>query len=192
MKHRLLLPPLRDEELSPFPIRVESDRQNESQVSDNWPVYGLPGAKPRQPGDGRKTGSAAGGFPAAATLTLLVSDDDYLRSLIRSFLEHAGFAVVSCGAVTRAAVVFRGEPAIGLLILDAHEMDEPAIDPALDFTRQRAGLPVLVLLAPGGGAAKLDSIARRGWMFLGKPFLVSDLLGLVSRAFELRPFTSRP
>src|SRR6185437_1041004 len=53
---------------------------------------------------------------------LIVSADDYLRSTMRSFLEHVGFTALACIDVRRAAQIFFGGSAVDLLLVDAHTL----------------------------------------------------------------------
>jgi len=114
---------------------------------------------------------------------LLVDDDPDLRSLTRTFLEHEGYTVVSCGDADRALQIFRKVPPnatpIDLLITDYYMPQRTGMDLALELKKLDAKLPVLLI---SGGLISPESTQRlhtEGWRFLRKPFAVPDLLSAV-------------
>jgi CheY-like chemotaxis protein len=119
-----------------------------------------------------------------AARILLVSADEKLRSLMRSFLEHAGFEVVICGDAARSADALSTGLETDLLVVDLHLLGTCGLELALSATARRPGLLVVALLGPDAGTDLVRSLEQRGWRFLVKPFQVPDLLGMVSSAVD--------
>lgn len=135
---------------------------------------------------------------ASSKSVLIVSADDYLRSTMRSFLEHVGFTALACIDVRRAAQIFFGGSAVDLLLVDAHTLGADGVALAGQCSGGRPNLPVIVLSGPG---PKHDSDAAgtpaaepgfservpfRAWRMLRKPVLLPVLLGIIRKALEPR------
>ena len=119
--------------------------------------------------------------PAPPRTILLVDDDADTRSLTRTFLEHEGYKVLTCGDVTRAVQVFHTAAFVDLLITDFYLPHTTGMDLARDLKIERNDLPVLLI---SGGLVGLDHLAQlrdQGWHFLGKPFALPELLATVHR-----------
>lgn len=113
---------------------------------------------------------------------LVVSHETELRSLLRSYLEHVGFGVASCGDVWRALQAI--DAGVDLLLVDLQTLaDMPAA--ADELATRCAALPVIALFMPGSPEADRRQFQERGWMLLPKPILLPQLLGSVHRVFEL-------
>jgi CheY-like chemotaxis protein len=134
----------------------------------------------------RSSQSGDSGAETAARI-LLVSADEELRSLMRSFLEHAGFDVAICGDAARSADAFSTGLEPDLLVVDLHMLGTCGLELALSATARRPGLLVVALLGPDARADLVRSVEERGWRFLVKPFQVPELLGMVSSAVDSLP-----
>jgi two-component system chemotaxis response regulator CheY len=114
---------------------------------------------------------------------LLVDDDPDLRSLTRTFLEHEGYAVVSCGDADRASHIFSNASPnaapIDLLITDYYMPRRTGIDLAVELKQLDATLPVLLISGGVIGPESTQRLQEEGWSFLRKPFAVPDLLSAV-------------
>jgi two-component system chemotaxis response regulator CheY len=114
---------------------------------------------------------------------LLVDDDPDIRSLTRTFLEHEGYRVHSCGDPRRAGQVFyaalQNDSDIDLLITDFYMPDQSGIELAREFKQSKPELPVLLVSGGFLGADYLEQLRNEGWHFLGKPFALPDLLTAV-------------
>jgi CheY-like chemotaxis protein len=115
---------------------------------------------------------------------LVVDDDTSIRSFVEMALDSVGYVVSTAGNGAEALAVtdeFRPD----LILLD---MRMPVMD-GWTFAkkyRQQAGphAPIVVITAATDAGQRAAEIEADG--FLGKPFDLDDLLGLVSR------HTSRP
>jgi len=133
---------------------------------------------------------------ASSKSVLIVSADDYLRSTMRSFLEHVGLTALACIDVRRAAHIFFGGSAVDLLLVDAHTLGADGVALAGQCSGGRPNLPVIVLSGPGpkpgsDAAGTLDAEPGfselgpfRAWRMLRKPILLPVLLGIIRKALE--------
>ena len=126
------------------------------------------------------------GLPTAEVKSktiLLVDDDPDLRSLTRTFLEHEGYAVVSCGDADRASHIFSNASPnaapIDLLIADYYMPKRTGIDLALELKQVNAELAVLLISGGFIGPESTECLRNEGWSFLRKPFAIHDLLSAV-------------
>lgn len=120
--------------------------------------------------------------PSPRTI-LLVDDDADIRSLTRTFLEHEGYCVHSCGNPARASQIFRNSletsSHIDLLITDFYMTEQSGMELAQELKQLRHELPVLLISGGLMRAEQLERLRTEGWSFLGKPFALPDLLGAV-------------
>ncbi len=116
---------------------------------------------------------------------LLADDDPDIRSLTRTFLEHAGFRVYSTGDAVRAAQIFRKTEKIDLLITDQFMPGRSGMELALELKALRRDLPVLMISGGVLEAAEREQLRTEGWRFLAKPFSLPSLLNAVHEI--LRP-----
>ncbi|MEO6802851.1 MAG: response regulator [Granulicella sp.] len=111
---------------------------------------------------------------------LLVDDDPDIRSLTRTFLEHEGYCVHSCGDPKRAAQVFhaalQSSGGIDLLITDFYMPDQSGMELACELKTSLPELPVLLVSGGFFSAAQLQQLRSEGWHFLSKPFSLPDFL----------------
>jgi CheY-like chemotaxis protein len=91
---------------------------------------------------------------------LVVEDERKLRDLIRSYLERAGFTVLSAGSGAEAITMAAAGP--DLVVLDLGLPDVPGETVAWEL-RATAATPDRKLPPPGGQQpAALGSVAARG------------------------------
>lgn len=133
--------------------------------------------------------SEAGATEETPTATVLfVSDDDYLRSTMRAYLEHVGFLVRSCADAARVPELFFRAPgagsAVDLLLIDVQALGATGLLLAAELTCFEPDLPVVVIAAPGMDERDLGGITRRGWKMLNKPVLLPQLLGVIRSSLE--------
>ena len=128
-----------------------------------------------------RTGSGPLAERARKTI-LLVSDESDLRALLRSFLEHVGFAVVSCGDLARAMQAM--EAGVDLMLIDLQTLAESpwAITELTDYCE---GVHVIALYAAATSETLRRECLECGWRLLPKPILLPQLLGSVHSAFDL-------
>jgi DNA-binding NtrC family response regulator len=120
--------------------------------------------------------------PSRKTI-LLVDDDPDIRSLTRTFLDHEGYRVHSCGDTQRAKQIFSnavGSSAhIDLVITDLYMPDQSGMELALELKSQHREIPVLLISGGFVGAEHREQLREEGWHFLSKPFGLPDLLTAV-------------
>ena len=110
---------------------------------------------------------------------LVVDDDTSIRSFVEMALDSVGYVVSTAGNGAEAlAVTEQFQP--DLILLD---MRMPVMDgwTFAEKYRQQAGqhAPIVVITAATDAGQRAAEIEADG--FLGKPFDLDDLLGLVSR-----------
>ncbi|NYF80418.1 response regulator [Granulicella arctica] len=118
-------------------------------------------------------------YPLSPKTILFVDDDEDIRALTKTFLEHEGYSVFCCGDAERAGHVFRSASRIDLLITDFYMPKTSGMDLALELRQQNPRLPILLI---SGGFVWGDNLKRllgEGWRFLGKPFALPELLATV-------------
>lgn len=123
---------------------------------------------------------------------LFLSDDDYFRSMMRAYLEHMGFRVLSCAKSRFTSEIFLRGPRVNLLLIDMHALGTSAVLLASEITDADPSLPVIFICEPNCAQDTLDAIARRGWEFLTKPLLLPELLGLIRKALDQQPSSGLP
>jgi DNA-binding response OmpR family regulator len=109
---------------------------------------------------------------------LVVEDDDFVRRVVQTFLEKAGYAVISATDGRAGLALFeQTRGSITLLLTDVSMPHMNGLDLAdrvleLDWT-----LPVLFM---SGTSAHAD----RGYGCLRKPFVISELIAKVGAALK--------
>jgi DNA-binding response OmpR family regulator len=121
---------------------------------------------------------AAGGHYDLAVKTILVVDDEpEIVRLVRDYLEHSGFAVVTA-ADGAAALQLARTRRPDLVVLD---LGLPGLD-GLDVTRElrRSGaVPIVMLTARGDESDKLVGLELGADDYLTKPFSPKELVARV-------------
>ncbi|WP_158944846.1 response regulator [Granulicella sp. S190] len=112
---------------------------------------------------------------------LLVDDDQDIRSLTRTFLEHEGYAVFSSGEAGRAVQIFRSVPEIDLLVTDLYMPGRSGMELAQELKALRSDLPVLMISGGMVDGVQKTRLEEEGWSFLAKPFRLTELLSTVHR-----------
>jgi CheY-like chemotaxis protein len=131
-------------------------------------------------------GLEIGGDSAYETV-LFVSNDDYFRSMMRAYLEHVGYNVLSCAEPGQALPrLFRGA-GFHLALIDMHALGAAAaMLMAGELTESRADLPVILIAGPNAEQEILLQVEQRGWKCLNKPLLLPELLEIIHRALGPR------
>ena len=112
--------------------------------------------------------------PGAAGPILVVDDDAKIVSLVRAYLERAGFSVVAARdgvEALRAVEIHR--PRLVVLDLMLPELDGLAVMRAL---AQLSRPPILMLSARGSTADRVTGIAEGADDYLPKPFSPAELV----------------
>ena len=105
---------------------------------------------------------------------LVVDDDPKIVTLVRTYLEREGFAVVTAGD-GRAALTAVGESKPQLIVLDIMlpELDGLAL---MRILRERSEVPIILLSARGSTADRVYGIHEGADDYLVKPFSPAELV----------------
>jgi two-component system, cell cycle sensor histidine kinase and response regulator CckA len=111
--------------------------------------------------------------------TILVADDDYeIRALIRMFLEHAGYTVVTADDGEEGLRVYKKhQPSIALLLTDVRMPKMNGVDLADRVLQLDSHLPVLFMSGDAPGL-NLRSLC------LAKPFNSADLAAGIAQVLH--------
>jgi DNA-binding response OmpR family regulator len=105
---------------------------------------------------------------------LLVEDERQLRELVRSYLERAGFMVLSTGSGAEAISLF-GSAAPDLVVLDLGLPDVPGEAVAREV-RAAGSTPVLMLTAKSSGEDRIAGLELGADDYVTKPFSPRELV----------------
>jgi DNA-binding response OmpR family regulator len=109
-----------------------------------------------------------------AATVLLVEDERKLRDLVRSYLERAGFMVLSTGSGAEAlSLAASGSP--DLLILDLGLPDVPGETVARDV-REAGNIPILMLTAKSDEEDRVRGLELGSDDYVTKPFSPRELV----------------
>ena len=128
----------------------------------------------------------------AATI-LLVEDERKLRDLVRSYLEQAGFAVLSTSSGAEAMILAASAPP-DLLVLDLGLPDVPGEAVAREL-RAAGSVPILMLTAQAGEEDRIAGLEFGADDYVTKPFspreLVLRVQAILRRGARRRPGTGQ-
>jgi DNA-binding response OmpR family regulator len=105
---------------------------------------------------------------------LLVEDERQLRDLVRSYLERAGFMVLSTGSGAEAISMF-GSSAPDLVVLDLGLPDVPGETVASEV-RAAGTTPILMLTAKSGAEDRIAGLELGADDYVTKPFSPRELV----------------
>jgi DNA-binding response OmpR family regulator len=105
---------------------------------------------------------------------LLVEDERQLRDLVRSYLERAGFMVLSTGSGAEAITMF-GSAAPDLVVLDLGLPDVPGVAVAREV-RSAGATPILMLTARSGEEDRIAGLELGADDYVTKPFSPRELV----------------
>lgn len=115
---------------------------------------------------------------------LLLSNDDYLRPMIRAYLEHVGFAVISCTDALRASSIASNTEHLGLMLIDLDSSGAEALQVAFELQTVREGMPAVILSASGLTNDETDILDRHAWKLLRKPLQLPELLAVIRQILD--------
>ncbi len=105
---------------------------------------------------------------------LLVEDERKLRDFVRSYLERAGFAVLSTGSGAEA-ITMAAEAAPDLVVLDLGLPDVPGETVAREL-RATAATPILMLTAKSAEEDRIRGLELGADDYVTKPFSPRELV----------------
>jgi DNA-binding response OmpR family regulator len=109
-----------------------------------------------------------------AATVLLVEDERKLRELVRSYLERAGFTVLSTGSGAEA-IMLAGSASPDLVVLDLGLPDVPGEAVAREV-RAEAATPVLILTARSSEEDRIRGLELGADDYVTKPFSPRELV----------------
>jgi DNA-binding response OmpR family regulator len=109
-----------------------------------------------------------------AATVLLVEDERKLRDLVRTYLERAGFTVLSTGSGAEA-LTLAGSASPDLVVLDLGLPDIPGETVAREL-RATGGVPVLMLTAKSGEEDRIRGLELGADDYVTKPFSPRELV----------------
>ena len=109
---------------------------------------------------------------------LVADDEELIRTLVRDFLENAGYEVLEASNGQEAVDLFESTPGIQVVILD---MMMPVLDGegALKAIRKRSGVPVILLTARSEEQDEIDGLLMGADEYVTKPFSPRTLVARV-------------
>ena len=111
---------------------------------------------------------------------LLLSEDEPLRLMLRGYLEHVGYMVLSCKAAPNVFPILGGRHRVDLLVVDGSRLGGSLPDLAEKLTSDYPHLPVISI----HGAAEEDNAEQHGWKALHKPLALPDVLCSIRDAID--------
>jgi DNA-binding response OmpR family regulator len=109
-----------------------------------------------------------------AATVLVVEDERKLRDLIRSYLERAGFTVLSTGSGAEA-ITMAAAAAPDLLVLDLGLPDVAGETVAREL-RETSAIPILMLTAKAGEEDRIHGLELGADDYVTKPFSPRELV----------------
>jgi len=109
-----------------------------------------------------------------APTVLLVEDERKLRDFVRSYLERAGFAVLSTGSGAEA-ITMAAEASPDLVVLDLGLPDVPGETVAREL-RAAAATPILMLTAKSAEEDRIRGLELGADDYVTKPFSPRELV----------------
>ena len=113
-----------------------------------------------------------------AATVLLVEDERKLRDLVRSYLERAGFTVLSTGSGAEA-ISLASATAPDLVVLDLGLPDIPGESVARELRAARE-VPILMLTARATQEDRITGLELGADDYVTKPFRISELIARVN------------
>jgi DNA-binding response OmpR family regulator len=129
---------------------------------------------PGNTGRGWPDGQREGGRAAMPATVLVVEDERKLRDFVRSYLERAGFTVLSTGSGAEA-ITLAAAAAPDLVILDLGLPDVPGETVAREL-RGAAPVPILMLTAKSAEEDRIRGLELGADDYVTKPFSPRELV----------------
>ena len=109
---------------------------------------------------------------------LVADDEELIRTLVRDFLENAGYEVLEASNGQEAVELFDSTPGIQVVILD---LMMPVLDGggALKAIRKKSGVPVILLTARSEEQDEIDGLLMGADEYVTKPFSPRTLVARV-------------
>ena len=115
-----------------------------------------------------------GGQLVMAATVLVVEDEQKLRELVRSYLERAGFTVLSTGSGAEA-ITMAADASPDLVVLDLGLPDVPGETVAREL-RAAAAVPIVMLTAKAAEEERIAGLELGADDYVAKPFSPRELV----------------
>jgi PAS domain S-box-containing protein len=113
---------------------------------------------------------------------LLVEDEEGIREFLVDLLEDRGYKVVARTTVKDALLCFKkNKKDIQLVLTDVVLPDRSGLQLVEAVKKQKPDIHIILTSGYTGEKSNLNTIIKKGYRFLKKPFTVSDLLAGIAR-----------
>jgi DNA-binding response OmpR family regulator len=122
---------------------------------------------------------------------LLVSDDDVFCSLLRAYLQHLGFSLLTCSTSDRAESLFLTRNDIDLWLVDTQAL---GVEGAYVAVKVRELHPLVPIVLFAGSDQKQSTLQRffwNGWIRVEKSADLGSLLAVIQRALSDPPLARK-
>lgn len=116
---------------------------------------------------------------------LLVEDEKDLNDLIKEFLEHNNFEVISAYDGKEAMEKVQEGPDLIILDLMLPKLDGREVLKRLKYDPKTKYIPVVILTARGESKTIFEAMEAGSFDYLIKPFDNKELFDTISRALKL-------
>jgi CheY-like chemotaxis protein len=142
----------------------------------------LPSSEPVGEGHDRAV-STAGGEVSFGGTVLMVEDEDALRLAISKMLRRKGFTVIEAGDGKTGLDLFRASAAeIDVVLLDLTLPGMSGGEVLDELRRTQPDVKVIIASAYSQDHVLATIGAQRAWLYIRKPYHLSELMGLLRTA----------
>lgn len=113
---------------------------------------------------------------------LLVSDDDAFCSLLRAYLQHLGFSLLTCSTSDRAESLFLTRTDINLWLVDTQALGVEGAYFAVKVRELHPAVPIVVFAGADRHQNMLQRFFWDGWTRVEKSADFGTLLAIIQRA----------
>jgi DNA-binding response OmpR family regulator len=111
--------------------------------------------------------------------------------MIRAYMEHLGFAVISCTNVESAFEIVSRTQAMQLLLIDVDSSGSKGLQLARELTGGRTDLAAVIMAGPQHADNELRMVESHTWKMLRKPIRLPELLGVIQGVFARQRFSAQ-
>lgn len=113
---------------------------------------------------------------------LLVSDDDSFCSLLRAYLQHVGFSLLTCSTSDRAERIFLTRDDIDLWLVDTQGLGVEGAYFAVKVRELHPAVPIVLLAGADRKQSTLQRFFWEGWIRIEKSADLGAVLAIIQRA----------
>lgn len=124
---------------------------------------------------------------------VLLSDDDAFCSLLKAYLQHLGFSILTCTNSDRAEALFLTRDDIDLWLIDTQALGMEGAYFAVKVRQFHPGIPIVLLAGSAGNQNMLQQFFWEGWIRVEKCIELPRLLAIIQLAVaESSPANDQP